>query len=55
MGEISRTAEYYSQASCCVVVSEMLRRYSHSWEDRGIDDKYELELPKGHECEIGSA
>jgi hypothetical protein len=42
-------AEYYSQASCCVVVSEMLRRrYSHSWEDR-------LESPKGHECEVGSA
>jgi hypothetical protein len=41
-------AEYYSQASCCVVVSEMLhRRYSHLWEDRGIDDKYELELPEG--------
>lgn len=42
-------AKYYSQASCCVVVSEMFRRrYSHSWEDR-------LESPKGHECEVGSA
>lgn len=56
VGDISRMAEYYSQAPCCVVVSEMLRRrYSHSWEVRGIDDKYELELPKGYKCEVGSA
>ena len=40
--EIRYMADYYSQAVCCVVVSEMLRRcYAHSWEQRGNDDAYE--------------
>jgi hypothetical protein len=46
--EIPRMAEYYSQAVCCVVVSEMLRRgYSHSWKDRGKDTLAER-LKFGH-------
>lgn len=46
--EIRHMADFYSQAVCCVVISEMLRRrYAHSWEKRGGDDTYKHKSPVG--------
>lgn len=54
--EIRHMADFYSQAVCCVVVSEMLRRrYAHCWEERGRDRAYYPEIPSDNISEVKSA
>lgn len=56
--EISHMSTFYSESTCCVVVSETLRRrYAHRWEERGRDDEYNFKLlwPHGYQAEVSAA